>query len=84
MLAEGYTSRNGPRGAYVHRDVVSGTLRGRRGGKLVRHAGQLLLPFIEVSLAAGDDGLGAGAGPDRGELEPHERAVESGQLRGRG
>nr|WP_208645400.1 DEAD/DEAH box helicase [Paraburkholderia aromaticivorans] len=35
MLAEGYTSRNGPRGAYIHRDVVSGTLRGRRGGKLV-------------------------------------------------
>src|SRR5258707_13155298 len=35
MLAEGYTSRHGPRGAYVHRDVVSGTLRGRRGGKLV-------------------------------------------------
>ncbi|CAD6517725.1 ATP-dependent RNA helicase SrmB [Paraburkholderia metrosideri] len=35
MLAEGYSSRNGPRGAYVHRDVVSGTLRGRRGGKLV-------------------------------------------------
>ncbi|WGS52990.1 DEAD/DEAH box helicase [Paraburkholderia sp. D15] len=35
MLAEGYTGRNGPRGAYVHRDVVSGTLRGRRGGKLV-------------------------------------------------
>jgi len=35
MLAEGYTSRNGPRAAYLHRDVVSGTLRGRRGGKLV-------------------------------------------------
>ncbi|MFM0271918.1 DEAD/DEAH box helicase [Paraburkholderia aspalathi] len=35
MLAEGYTSRHGPRGAYIHRDVVSGTLRGRRGGKLV-------------------------------------------------
>ncbi|WP_425273968.1 DEAD/DEAH box helicase [Paraburkholderia lacunae] len=35
MLVEGYTSRNGPRGAYLHRDVVSGTLRGRRGGKLV-------------------------------------------------
>ncbi|RKE38731.1 Lhr family ATP dependent helicase [Paraburkholderia sp. BL23I1N1] len=35
MLAEGYTSRNGPRGAYIHRDVASGTLRGRRGGKLV-------------------------------------------------
>ncbi|WP_415119434.1 DEAD/DEAH box helicase [Paraburkholderia sp.] len=35
MLAEGYTSRHGPRAAYVHRDAVSGTLRGRRGGKLV-------------------------------------------------
>jgi ATP-dependent Lhr-like helicase len=35
MLAEGYTSRHGPRAAYIHRDVVSGTLRGRRGGKLV-------------------------------------------------
>jgi len=35
MLAEGYTSRHGPRGAYLHRDAVSGTLRGRRGGRLV-------------------------------------------------
>jgi ATP-dependent Lhr-like helicase len=34
MLAEGYTGRNGVRGAYLHRDAVSGTLRGRRGGKL--------------------------------------------------
>lgn len=34
MLAEGYTSRHGTRGAYIHRDVVSRTLRGRRGGKL--------------------------------------------------
>ena len=33
-LAEGFTSRHGPRGAYVHRDAVSRTLRGRRGGKL--------------------------------------------------
>jgi ATP-dependent helicase Lhr and Lhr-like helicase len=34
MLAEGYTSRHGPRAAYVHRDIVTGTLRGRRGSKL--------------------------------------------------
>ncbi|PZP26242.1 DEAD/DEAH box helicase [Pseudomonas kuykendallii] len=34
MLAEGYTSRHGARGAYLHRDAVSRTLRGRRGGKL--------------------------------------------------
>ncbi|MQA39155.1 DEAD/DEAH box helicase [Rugamonas aquatica] len=34
MLADGYTGRNGVRGAYLHRDTVAGTLRGRRGGKL--------------------------------------------------
>jgi ATP-dependent Lhr-like helicase len=33
-LAEGYTSRRGPRGAYVHRDAITRTLRGRRGAKL--------------------------------------------------
>ncbi len=33
-LAEGYTSRHGPRAAYVHRDAVNGTLRGRRGAQL--------------------------------------------------
>ncbi|WP_322032571.1 DEAD/DEAH box helicase [Paraburkholderia sp. J76] len=35
MLAEGYTSRHGPRAAYLHRDVVSRTLRARRGARLV-------------------------------------------------
>jgi ATP-dependent Lhr-like helicase len=34
MLAEGFTTRHGLRAAYLHRDVVNGTLRGRRGGKL--------------------------------------------------
>lgn len=34
MLAEGYATRNGVRGAYLHRDAATGTLRGRRGGKL--------------------------------------------------
>ncbi|MED5609269.1 DEAD/DEAH box helicase [Pseudomonas sp. JH-2] len=34
MLAEGYTSRNGQRGAYLHRDGVHGLLRGRRGARL--------------------------------------------------
>ncbi|GAB5094782.1 Lhr family helicase [Caballeronia sp. HLA56] len=33
-LAEGYTGRQGVRASYVHRDAVSRTLRGRRGGKL--------------------------------------------------
>ncbi len=34
MLAEGYTTRNGVRGAYLHRDAAARSLRGRRGGKL--------------------------------------------------
>lgn len=33
-LAEGYNTRQGLRSAYLHRDAVSGTLRGRRGSKL--------------------------------------------------
>src|SRR5687768_7844087 len=34
MLAEGFTTRRGPRGAYLHRDAVNGRLRGRKGGRL--------------------------------------------------
>ena len=34
MLAEGYTRRHGAHRAYLHRDAVTGTLRGRRGARL--------------------------------------------------
>ncbi|MDH0303957.1 MULTISPECIES: DEAD/DEAH box helicase [unclassified Pseudomonas] len=34
MLAEGYNGRQGVRGAYLHRDAVNGSLRGRRGSQL--------------------------------------------------
>ena len=34
LLAEGYNGRQGVRAAYVHRDAVSGMLRGRRGSQL--------------------------------------------------
>jgi ATP-dependent Lhr-like helicase len=34
MLADGYTTRRGPRGAYLHRDAVNGMLRARRGARL--------------------------------------------------
>lgn len=34
MLAEGYTTRAGVRGAWIHRDAATRSLRGRRGGKL--------------------------------------------------
>ncbi|EJM95472.1 Lhr-like helicase [Herbaspirillum sp. YR522] len=34
MLADGYSSGRGVRGAYLHRDTAAGTLRVRRGGKM--------------------------------------------------
>lgn len=34
MLADGYNGRQGVRSAYLHRDAVSGTVRGRRGSQL--------------------------------------------------
>ncbi|WP_291710667.1 helicase-related protein, partial [Bradyrhizobium sp.] len=34
MLADGYTTRQGPRGAYVHRDAVHQQLRERRGARM--------------------------------------------------
>lgn len=34
MLAEGYNGSQGVRGAYLHRDAMTRTLRGRRGSKL--------------------------------------------------
>ena len=33
MLAEGFTTRRGRRGALIHRDAVNGMLRGRRGAR---------------------------------------------------
>ncbi|HEY0178798.1 MAG TPA: helicase-related protein, partial [Dokdonella sp.] len=34
MLAEGFTSRRGPRAAYLHRDAVNGVLRASRGARV--------------------------------------------------
>lgn len=34
MLSEGYTTRRGRAGAYLHRDVIQGRLRARRGARL--------------------------------------------------
>ena len=43
LLAEGFATRRGRRGAYLHRDAVNGRLRGRRGAKLtaVTNAGAI-------------------------------------------
>src|SRR5690606_23437880 len=34
MLADGYATRRGNRGSYLHRDAVHGRLRGRAGGRM--------------------------------------------------
>ena len=34
MLAEGYTTRRGPRSGYLHRDAVHGRIKGRRNARL--------------------------------------------------
>ncbi|MGH8042661.1 MAG: DEAD/DEAH box helicase, partial [Rudaea sp.] len=34
MLADGFSTRRGPRAAYLHRDAVNGVLRARRGARL--------------------------------------------------
>ncbi|MGO1002947.1 DEAD/DEAH box helicase [Lysobacter sp. CA196] len=34
MLADGFTTRRGPRSAYLHRDAVHGRLRARRGSRM--------------------------------------------------
>ncbi|MES2356093.1 MAG: DEAD/DEAH box helicase [Pseudomonadota bacterium] len=34
MLAEGFSTQHGPRGAYLHRDAVNGVLRAQRGARL--------------------------------------------------
>ena len=34
MLGDGYTPRRGRRGSYIHRDLMSDTLKGKKGGRL--------------------------------------------------
>ena len=44
MLAEGFTTRRGRRGAYLHLDAVNGRLRGRRGARLPALTGGGAIP----------------------------------------
>ena len=45
MLAGGFATRRGRRSAYLHRDVVNGELRARRGARLPDH------PLVEQTIA---------------------------------
>ncbi|MGE0385766.1 MAG: DEAD/DEAH box helicase [Gammaproteobacteria bacterium] len=44
MLAEGYAARRGRAGAYLHRDLVGGMLRARRGARLTAVTGGGAIP----------------------------------------
>jgi ATP-dependent helicase Lhr and Lhr-like helicase len=62
MLSEGFTTRRGRQGAYIHRDQVHGRLRARRGARLaaITSGGAIPDTFdIEVRLEPGDLVLGS-------------------------
>lgn len=62
MIAEGFSTRVGRRGAYVHRDQVQGRLRARRGARLtaITCGGAIPDTFdIDVKLEPGDLLLGS-------------------------
>ena len=62
MLAEGYSGRQGVRSAYLHRDAVSGTLRGRRGAKLTAvTSGGTIPDNADYSVVLEPQGLNVGS-----------------------
>jgi ATP-dependent Lhr-like helicase len=61
-LADGFTTGQGVRGAYVHRDAVSGTLRGRRGSKLTAvTSGGTIADNADYSVVLEPQGLNIGS-----------------------
>ncbi len=62
MLAEGYSGRQGVRAAYLHRDAVSGTLRGRRGAQLTAvTSGGTIPDNADYSVVLEPQGLNVGS-----------------------
>lgn len=60
-LAEGYGTRQGIRNAYLHRDAVAGTLRGRRGSKLTAvTSGGTIADNADYSVILDPQGLNIG------------------------
>ncbi|WP_312169306.1 DEAD/DEAH box helicase [Stutzerimonas kunmingensis] len=61
MLAEGYTTRHGTRGAYLHRDLATRSLRGRRGGRLTAlTSGGTIADNADYAVLLGPQGLNIG------------------------
>ncbi|MGC1330824.1 DEAD/DEAH box helicase [Pseudomonas sp.] len=62
MLAEGYSGRQGVRAAYLHRDAVSATLRGRRGAQLTAMTSGGTIPDnADYSVVLEPQGLNVGS-----------------------
>src|SRR6185436_11607881 len=61
MTAEGYATRRGRRAALIHRDEVNGTVRGRRGARLLAQTSGGAIPEVadyRVVLEPGDTFIG--------------------------
>ena len=50
MLADGYVTRIGTRGAYLHRDAVNGMLRARRGARLTAITSSSVASTIRLTM----------------------------------
>ena len=62
MLSEGYTTRRGRRGAYIHHDRVNGRLRDRRGARLVAITNGGAIPdLFDYDVVLSPQGLSVGS-----------------------
>ncbi len=62
MLAEGFATRRGRRGALLHHDAVNGRLRGRRGARLVAiTSGGAIPDTADYEVVAEPDGIRVGS-----------------------
>ncbi|HET7595370.1 MAG TPA: DEAD/DEAH box helicase, partial [Burkholderiales bacterium] len=61
MLAEGYSTRRGRHGAYLHRDVINGMLRPRRGARMSALMNGGVIPDqFDYEVVLAPDGLRVG------------------------
>ena len=74
MLADGFSTRRGRRGAYLHRDRVNSKLRGRRGAKLIAVTNGGAIPDqFDYDVILSPSGLRIGIPQRRFLLREHSR-----------
>jgi ATP-dependent Lhr-like helicase len=80
MLAEGFTSRRGVRGAYLHRDVVGGTVRGRRNAMMTATTSGGTIPdMADYAVLLEPQGIQVGTVNEDFAVEPGRRRVPARQ-----